>query len=171
MKTTSSIKASFALLAIVALLCSSERAAAQIESNRIQSLTQQADAIVVGKVSTVRSEWTADKTRIVTKVSVDVDEYVKGQPAGKTMVITHLGGEVDGVGELYSSAPHFSPGEDVLVFVKKDSKNNLTVAGGNEGKIKITKNESTGERMIQGNVSLSSFTNMVKTAVKQQKTD
>ena len=171
MKTTSSIKASFALLAIVALLCSSERAAAQIESNRIQSLTQQADAIVVGKVSTVRSEWTADKTRIVTKVSVDVDEYVKGQPAGKTMVITHLGGEVDGVGELYSSAPHFSTGEDVLVFVKKDSKNNLTVAGGNEGKIKITKNESTGERMIQGNVSLSSFTNMVKTAVKQQKTD
>ena len=86
MKTTSSIKASFALLAIVALLCSSERAAAQIESNRIQSLTQQADAIVVGKVSTVRSEWTADKTRIVTKVSVDVDEYVKGQPAGQAMI-------------------------------------------------------------------------------------
>jgi hypothetical protein len=171
MKTTTSIKALFVLLAIVALLCSSERAAAQVESNRIQSLAQQADAIVVGKVSTVRSEWTADKTRIVTKVSVDVDEYVKGQSTGKTLVITHMGGEVDGVGELYTSAPHFSAGEDVLVFVKKDSKNNLNVAGGTEGKVRIMKNESTGERMVGGNISLNKFTDMVKTAVKQQKTD
>ena len=171
MKTMIPFKALFATLAIIVFFCTTQRATAQIESNRIQSLAQQSDAIVVGKVSTVRSEWNADKTRIVTKVSVDVDEYVKGQSTGKTMVITHMGGEVDGVGELYTSAPHFSAGEDVLVFVKKDSKNNLNVAGGNEGKIKIIKNESTGERMIQGNVSLNSFTNMVKSAVKQQKTD
>ena len=169
MRTTKSITVAFTVLSILLLSCIHESANAQTETNRIESLTQRADAIVVGKVTSVRAEWNADKTKIITKVSLDVDEYVKGQGAGKTVVITHMGGEVDGVGELYTNAPHFSTGEDVLVFVKKDSKNNMNVAGGNEGKMKITKNESTGERMVQGSLSLNSFTNLVKSAVKQQK--
>jgi hypothetical protein len=145
------------------------RVSAQTEKIRLEDLAKKAEVIVVGKVTDVRSEWNADKTKIITKVSLDVDEYVKGEPAGKTMVITHMGGEVDGVGELYSHTPAFSKGEDVLVFVKKDNKNNLNVAGGNEGKFKVTKNESTGERMLQSNLSLKNFTSMVKTALKQQK--
>ena len=168
MKTTRSINAVFAALAFVLFCCIPGLATAQTETNRIEGLAQQADAIVVGKVSSVRSEWNADKTKIITKVSLDVDEYVKGQPAAKTMVITHMGGEVDGVGDLYTNAPHFSAGEDVLVFVKKDSKNNLNVTGGNEGKFSVTKNETTGERMLQSNMSLKNFTSMVKTALKQK---
>ena len=131
MKPAKSITVTFAALAIVLFSCIPGRANAQMETNRIESLAQRADAIVVGRVTSVRSEWNADKTRIITKVSVDVDEYVKGDSATKTMVITQLGGEVDGVGELYSHTAAFSQGEDVLVFVKKDSKNNLNVAGGN----------------------------------------
>jgi hypothetical protein len=167
MKTTKAITIVFAILGLL-LLCIPGSANAQTETNRIESLAQQADAIVVGKVTSVRSEWNADKTKIITKVSLDVDEYVKGQAAGKTLVITHMGGEVDGVGELYTNAPHFSAGEDVLVFVKKDSKNNLNVTGGNEGKFSVTKNETTGERMLQSNMSLKNFTSMVKTALKQK---
>jgi len=144
------------------------RAIAQTEKSRLAELTKQAEVIVVGKVTDVRSEWNSDKTRIFTKVSVDVAEYVKGETPTKTLIITQLGGEIDGVGELYTHTPTFSQGEEVLVFVKKDSKNNLIVAGGNEGKFKVTKDGLTGERMVQGNLSLKNFTSRVKSIIEQQ---
>lgn len=144
------------------------RAVAQTEKSRLAELAKEAEVIVVGKVADVRSEWNSDKTRIFTKVSVDVAEYVKGETPTKTLIITQLGGEIDGVGELYTHTARFSKDEEVLVFVKKDHKNNLIVAGGNEGKFKVTKNELTGEKMLQGNLSLKNFTSRVKNIIEQQ---
>jgi len=72
------------------------------------------------------------------------------------------------VGELYTHTARFSKDEEVLVFVKKDRKNNLIVAGGNEGKFKVTKNEFTGERMVPGGLTLKMFTARVKNILEQQ---
>jgi predicted phosphodiesterase len=168
MKTTRSITAAFAVLSFILLSCIHGSANAQTETNRIESLAQRADAIVVGKVTSVRSEWNADKTRIITKVSLDVDEYVKGEAAGKSMVITNLGGEVDGVGEWYSHAPKFTKDENVLLFVKKDSKNNFILSGGTDAKLSVTKDDKTGERMVPGGVTLKVFTSKVKSLLVQQ---
>ena len=97
-----------------------------------------------------------------------MDEYVKGQSLGRTIVLTHPGGEVDGVGELYSHTPSFTSGEEVLVFARKDSKNNLLVTGGPEGKCRIVKDEVTGQKMIQGKTPLAGFTGRVNKMVEEQ---
>ena len=69
-----------------------------------------------------KSDWNQDKTRIFTKVTIQVDEYLKGNNSGKTMVINTPGGEVDGIGELYTHMPSFKDDEDVLVFAKEDKQ-------------------------------------------------
>jgi hypothetical protein len=146
----------------------SGQASAQTQQLRLEDLAKRAEVVVLGKVTDVRSEWNSERTRIITKVSLDVDKYLKGETPGRTIVITHPGGEVGGVGELYSHTPSFAKGEEVFLFVKKDSKNNLSIAGGNEGKFKVTKNELTGEKMLQGNLSLKNFTSRVKSIIEQQ---
>ena len=144
------------------------RVNAQTQKLQLEALAKGAEMIVVGKVAKVHSEWNQEKTRIFTRVLVNIEEYVKGESADRTLVITHPGGEIGAVGELYTHTPTFSQGEEVLVFVKKDSKNNLIVAGGNEGKFKVTKNELTGEKIVQGALSLKNFTSRVKRIIEQQ---
>ena len=144
------------------------RAIAQTERSRLAELTKEADAVVVGKVANVRSEWSSDKKRIFTKVSLDIAEYVKGETPARTVVITQLGGEIDGVGELYTHTARFAKDEEVLVFVRKDRQNNLVVAGGEEGKFKVTKDERTGEKMVPGGLTLKRFTSEVKALLLQQ---
>ena len=40
---------------------------------------------------------------------------------------------------------------------------------GNEGKLKVTKNELTGEKMVQENFTLENFISRVKSIIEQQK--
>ena len=144
-------------------------ASAQTQEVRLEDLTKKADVIARGNVTNVQSEWSSDKTRIFTKVTLAVDEYVKGEKPERTLVITHLGGEVNGVGELYTHTPRFAKGEEVLVFGKKDRKNNLIVTGGDAGKVLVTKDKLTGEKMVQGGLTLKMFTSTLKSIVEQQK--
>jgi len=167
MKATASRTNSASILVCVLMSLVIGRAIAQTQEIRLEELTKKAEVIVVGKISNVKSEWNNEKTRIYTKVTVDVGEYVKGETPARTLVITQLGGEVDGVGELYTHTARFSKEEEVLLFVKKDSKSNLIVAGGDEGKYVVTKDKSTGERMVQG-LALKVFSAKVKRIVEQQ---
>jgi len=143
------------------------RATSQTQEVRLEDLAKKAEVIVVGKVSNVKSEWNNEKTRIYTKVTVDVGEYVKGETPDRTLVVTQLGGEVDGVGELYTHTPRFSKEEEVLIFARKDSKNNLIIEGGDQGKFKVTQDKLTGEKMVQG-LALKVFSAKVKRIVEQQ---
>ena len=143
------------------------RAIAQTREMRLDDLAKKAEAIVVGKVSSVRSEWNKERTRIYTKVTLDVGEYVKGDKPTSTLVITQLGGEVDGVGEFYTHTPRFSKEEEVLLFVKKDKRDNFIIEGGEQGKFKVTRDDMTGEKMIQAGLSLKMFTSRLKKMIQQ----
>jgi hypothetical protein len=168
MKAIQSVTRFSAILVFILMHLVFGRAMAQTQELRLEDLTKRAEVIVVGKISNVKSVWNNEKTRIYTKVTVDVGEYVKGENPDRTLVITQLGGEVDGVGELYTHTPRFSKEEEVLLFVKKDSRNNLMIEGGDEGKYVVTKNKLTGEKMVQGGLTLKSFTSRVKRIVEQQ---
>ena len=104
-------------------------------STEINALTKGADAILIGKVSEKNSRWNKDKTRIYTDVSINVDEYLKGNISQNTILITHLGGEVGDVGELYTHMPTFKEKEEVLLFVKKNlNEEKYRVYDGENGK-------------------------------------
>jgi hypothetical protein len=127
-------------------------------NSSIKSLSEKADLIVEGKVIQKKSSWNKDKTRIYTDVTVQVDDYLKGNKGNNTIVITTPGGEVDGVGELYTHMPRFNNNEDVLVFVKEDKKDrSFKVFNGEDGKITLYKDKVTGEKVTPFNKKVSSL--------------
>jgi len=118
-----------------------------------EALTKSAEVVAVGRVTAVKSEWDQNKTRIVTRVTMAVGEYLKGN-ASNVMTITSPGGEVDGVGEWYSHTARFQKDEDVLVFAERDKIGDYRVAGGLQGKFSIKKDEITSMARVSDQLAL-----------------
>jgi hypothetical protein len=153
---------SIVLLAGLAFL-GVEGAHAQINDHRTQALAQQSDVVVVGKVARTKSEWSGN--RIVTQVTLDVGESLKGNP-GSSLTVTTLGGEVGGVGEWYSHTASFKADEEVVVFARRDAQGRYSVSGGEEGKLAIERDSATGLALVNGKGSLSSFRAEIKAALQ-----
>ncbi len=139
----------------------------QVRDVPTDALTKKADVVAVGRVTGLTAEWDQNKRRIVTHVTMNVGEYLKGG-AGSVMTITSPGGEVDGVGEWYSHTARFNKDEDVVVFAEKDKSGNFRVSGGQEGKISIKKDQASGQPRVSERVSLDEFKTRVKDAVRAQ---
>lgn len=128
----------------------------------LKALAKGADVILTGKVVKQQSEWAENKSRIITKTTVQVDEYLKGNLSTGSVVISHPGGEIDGVGELYSHMPEFKDDEEVLVFLKKDkNSNDYKVFSGEEGKVPIVRNQA-GQKVTSSNISLNTLKSQIK---------
>ena len=135
----------------------------------IKNLSVAADVILTGKVTKQNSSWNKDKTRIYTDVTLEVDEYLKGNSSNKTLVVTTPGGEVGEVGELYTHMPRFSKDEEVLLFVKKDTKDmSYKVLNGEDGKMTLYTDKKTGEKVTSSNKKISKLKNEIKNYVEQQ---
>lgn len=131
-------------------------------------LTNRADVVVVGRVSKVQSAWTSDRTRIVTNVSLAVDQQLKGEGTGGTLSLVTLGGEVDGVGEWYSHSARFKQGEEVVVFAKKDMNGRFRVASGAQGKFPVLRDPEKGAAFVGGRTTLEEFSASVRKAVETE---
>jgi hypothetical protein len=133
----------------------------------VAELTGKSGLIVVGKVSRIHSEWDKGKSRIYTKVTVNVEEFVKGNEPGKNIVVTHLGGEVGSVGELYSGTPKFKADEEVMLFLHKSKKGNLRVTRGSLGKFNVHRDKTTNMRILDNGVSIDNIKAIVKGNLKK----
>lgn len=132
----------------------------------LQDLSVGADVIITGKVTQQFSSWNDDNTRIYTKATIQVDEYLKGINNGSSITVTYLGGEVGDVGEMYSHMPRFQDNEEVLVFLKKDNKNSdYKVFNGENGKISVIDDPKTGEKVTTSNVQINSLKAQIKNYV------
>lgn len=153
---------------LMALLLQFE-AHSQTMQVEIKNLSKGADMIVTGKVVDQTSQWNSEKSRIYTNVTIQVDEFLKGTNNQNRIVITHLGGEVGDVGETYSHVPTFKDDEDVLVFVKKSSKDeSLSVFQGEEGKLTLYEDKTTGEKITSQNIKANEIKKEIKSFVEEQ---
>ncbi len=135
---------------------------------KLKQLSKQADIIVTGKVSNQKSSWNSNKTRIYTQATLQVNDYLKGNNRGNTVTVIYPGGEVGGIGELYTHMPRFKNNEDVLVFLKKEkNSNNYNVYDGENGKIRIIKNAKTGEEVTNSNIRISYLKTQIKSYLKK----
>jgi hypothetical protein len=141
----------------------------QQHASVVQKLSKDADLILTGKVTAKKSHWDAGKTKILTQVNIRVDEYLKAENNQKDIYVTHLGGEVGEVGELYSHTPTFKQDEEVLLFLKKDGQNNYKVLNGEDGKLTVHNDERTGEKVTSSNEKISELKNEIRNYIKQQK--
>jgi hypothetical protein len=152
--------ANLRLLLCSVLLCSA--ACAQTTTMKADELSRRSDVVVVGKVHRVAAEWDASHARIFTRVTVAVDQTVKGSPGG-TVTLVIPGGEVGSVGEWYSHSPQFKENEDVLVFAQKDAHGALRVTDGTNGKLSLRRDEHTGLRMLPNGMPLDALMHQLTT--------
>jgi hypothetical protein len=140
---------------------------AQVTSTEVESMSNNADLIVTGKVTQQNSSWNSDNTKIYTEATIQVEEYLKGNNNGNSVVVKYLGGEVGDVGELYSHMPRFENEEEVLVFLKRDNNNaDYKVFNGEDGKINVIVDPKTGEKVTSSNVPVSSLKAQIKSYIK-----
>jgi len=138
----------------------------QLTSSEVKSMSQNADLIITGKVIEQNSTWNENQTRIYTKATIQVEEYLKGNNNGSSLVVTYPGGEVGDVGEMYSHMPKFEDNEEVLVFLKKDEKNaDYKVYNGENGKISVINDPKTGEKVTTSYVQINSLKTQIKSYI------
>ncbi|MEJ2634794.1 MAG: hypothetical protein P8184_05825 [Calditrichia bacterium] len=150
-KTTYLLRSLF--LCIILSLLYSICIFAQNQPSALEKLALEAEMIVTGKVTQLESNWNEKQTRIYTTITINADQFLKGEQSDHTITIKEPGGEVGETGELYTHVPKFSMNEEVLLFVKKDKSNNLRVAGGAKGKLSIITDKNTGSKTINGRQS------------------
>ena len=159
------IKAASASMLMMSILVPGLRG--QTKEMSTAELTKQADAVVIGKVTALKSEWSSDKSRIYTRVTVGVDQYLKGEKQERSVTIMTLGGEIGDVGELYTHVPSFRENESVVVFLEKEQDGTYRVSGGTQGKYIIENDRATGGPVVAGKSALEDFKKAVKMSVEK----
>jgi hypothetical protein len=108
-----------ALSLVLAAMVARPARASMVLAMDLGALAQNADRIVVGEVTSVRSAWDKKHERILTTVEVKVAELWKGQmPAGGTVSIVQPGGAADGIEMRVHGMPQFVPGERAVLFLR-----------------------------------------------------
>ena len=140
----------------------------QTISSNLKMLTKNSEVILTGKVSKQESKWNDNKSRIYTDVTIEVDEYLKGQNGERSITVRHPGGEVGEVGELYTHMPTFKEEEEMVLFVKIDKNDGkYRVYDGENGKIEIIKNKTSGEKFTTSNKKVADLKKQIKSYQKE----
>lgn len=134
-----------AMAAVVSLGLASPALATMVLHLEIEDLIPLSPLVVVGQVNTIEASWNADRTKIYTRVSVTVEEQLRGSAAAAVVEIKLIGGNVDGTLAEMPGAPRFEPGERVLLFLepRKDSDGYLPV-GLFQGKFQVFRDPKSG---------------------------
>ena len=143
-----------ALLVATALLWPRGGAeAGTVLAMNLEQMTDRADMIFVGRVVGQRAEWSADRTRIYTYVTFEVDRYLKGGAGGsRQTTVRLLGGRVGPYLAKVTGMPQFTEGEDVLLFCAGAAARMPTVLGMSLGKFTIA-TDGEGERIVRRDIS------------------
>ncbi len=143
---------------LTALLClfTVHAAAATHRAMDLTELVGKADCILVGTVVEQTSAWNAEHTRIYTRTTIEVDEYLKGDE-GRTIVIETLGGVAEGIRLYVPGMPAFRLQEKNLIFVQTGARTRThRVMGWAQGRFRIHKDPKTGrERLLRPMVGVS----------------
>jgi len=125
---------------------------AVVERLSVEDLARGADAIVVARVVATSAAWNEGRTKIYTFTTLEVSDALKGGPAGR-VVVKELGGAVGDIAMEASGAPRFSAGEEVLVFLRRDSEGAYRTRGLAQGKMRLLREPETGRTYAQADVS------------------
>ena len=115
----------------------------------LAELTRLADRVVVAKVEARRSRWEAG--RIVTDVVLMVEDSAKGDARpGDRVVVTTLGGSVNGIGMRVIGEAAFVQGETALVFMQ-GGKAGMQVVGMAQGRLPVSL-DAAGVRTVRADL-------------------
>jgi len=103
--------------------------------------------IVYGRVAAVRPEWSDDRTRIDTVVTLEAGTYLKGGP-GESVTFRVPGGQIGRYRNVMVGAPQFQAGEEVVLFLSAAGPAVAHVFGLNQGVYRVRVDSRTGRRLV-----------------------
>src|SRR5688572_8873843 len=103
---------------VAALFFGSAAHATSMVGMDVPALARKSEAVVRGKVQRVESRWSGDRKRIVTEITVEVAETLKGEPPPVVTVI-QPGGQVGDIGQRVDGMARFEKDEEVVLFLDK----------------------------------------------------
>lgn len=112
-----------------------------------KALVTEARAIVVGRVSGTDAQWTDGRRNIETLVTIDVEQYLKGD-MGRSLTIRIPGGQVGPYLSLTPGAPRFSAGDQVVLFLAGDAPALPHVLGLGQGVFRVVTSATSGTRTV-----------------------
>lgn len=128
----------------------------------LPDLVQESQAIIVGNVVDLKSEWlNGPKSTIYTIATVQVQEVLKGDVAvGKSVLVKVYGGEKDGLGLAVSTEPKLKIGENIIAFLKKEN-NEYRPVQLLQGIYHIE-----GNNILENNLVVDQFITEIKSSIK-----
>ncbi|MEA2163042.1 MAG: hypothetical protein QOK37_1169 [Thermoanaerobaculia bacterium] len=141
---------SIRLIAAVVFLLPSALFATVFQPATDRQLADRSDAVVVATVRDAAARVRADGA-IVTDYRLAVEETLKGAASG-TITVTETGGTVDGRFTYISDSAVYTPGERVMVFLKKRSDGTYFTTSMAMGKFSFTR-AASGETVVTRDVS------------------
>jgi hypothetical protein len=141
---------------------------AQVRTTSLDDLATASDVVAEGQVSSLQSEWNENHSAIRTKITIDVSQYYKGNTTSRNLIVSIPGGEVDGVGELYTHFPNFKRNENIILFARKSGASEFHVTGGVQGKVNIDTDPATGMKYVNGTVPFERYKSVLQHAISTQ---
>jgi hypothetical protein len=114
-----------------------------------KELATQSSQIVRGTVTSVKSYWNEEGTKIFTEALVAVEETYKGVAIGEARIV-QLGGIVGHVNMRVEGALAWRPDEEVLLFLEPGVPGAFNVSGFSQGKFDIVRDPRTGRVFVKG---------------------
>lgn len=151
-RTRTAAVAGVALLVAFAF-CGGE-ARAQAVDYSIEKAVALSDDILTGKV-VARQCWMNDNGQIITDVSIEIEETIKGSlNASSTVQFSQLGGEVNGVATYVPQYPQWREGDEVVVLMQRNKRFGHMAVFGVGGKFDVRKDQTTGKKYVVGTSAL-----------------
>jgi hypothetical protein len=113
-----------------------------------EDMASQAGTIITGTVTSVKSEWNEERTKIFTYITITPGNFLKGDRPAQEIVIVQPGGEVGDVGMLVDGTPVFEEGEEVLLFLKRGRKGFHRTVGLSQGEFSIQSDPVTQRKVL-----------------------
>jgi len=112
-----------------------------------EQLVKESAAVVYGRVTDVRSQWTSDRRFIESVVSVEILKGLKGS-ARDSIQFMVPGGQVGRYRNVIPGAPVFSEGEVAVFFLTAHGARLPVTTGLTQGVFRVQRNAASGELLV-----------------------
>ena len=113
-------------------------------------MTRASESVVRATTVSTRAGWDAQHRHIVTTVHLRTIETLKGRLApGTEFDVLNVGGIADGIEEQIIGAPEFIAGEEVVLFLQRDTHGNLGTVDLAQGKLEVARDNAGRARLTR----------------------